>query len=209
MLGRETAEHDGGVLLVGDPSQLGLRFVSNSAAKTRPNLAHFHLTSETDEDQHDTVGKALSLGAQHLAFGQTADEGHMVMADPEGNELCVIEPGNDYLAGCGFFGELACDGSREVGLFWSAALGWPLVWDKGSETAIQSPEGGTKISWGGEAAAPPAVRRSHRFYLLAINDVQTEADRLVALGAVRRSGGQDNNVALNDPDGNEFELVGQ
>ena len=62
----------------------------------------------------------------------------MVLADPEGNELCVIEPGNSFLAGCGFVGELACDGSREVGHFWSEALGWPLVWDQDQETAIQS-----------------------------------------------------------------------
>lgn len=77
----------------------------------------------------------------------------------------MIEPGNNYLAGCGFLGELACDGTREVGLFWSNALDWLLVWDQDQETAIQSPDGGTKISWGGEPAAPPEVRRRHRLYL--------------------------------------------
>lgn len=56
-----------------------------------------------------------------------------------GNEFCVIEPGNAFLAGCGFLGEVACDGSREVGLFWSDVLGWPPVWDQDQETAIQSP----------------------------------------------------------------------
>ena len=40
-----------------------------------------------------------------------------MLADPEGNEFCVIEPGNSFLAGCGFLGELACDGTRQVGLF--------------------------------------------------------------------------------------------
>ena len=30
-----------------------------------------------------------------------------MLADPEGNEFCVIEPGNGFLAGCGFLGELA------------------------------------------------------------------------------------------------------
>jgi hypothetical protein len=54
----------------------------------------------------------------------------VVLADPEGNEFCVIEPGNKWLAGCGFFAELACEGSREVGYFWSHVLGWPLVWDQ-------------------------------------------------------------------------------
>ena len=77
-----------------------------------------------------------------------------MLADPEGNEFCVIEPGNAFLAGCGFLGELACDGTRDVGLFWSEALGWPLVWDQDEETAIQSPRGGTKVAWGGPPVAP-------------------------------------------------------
>jgi hypothetical protein len=38
-------------------------------------------------------------------------------------------------------------GTRQVGLFWSKALGWPLVWDRGQQTAIQSPRGGTKLAW--------------------------------------------------------------
>ena len=61
----------------------------------------------------------------------------MVLADPEGNEFCVIEPGNNFLADCGFIGALAGDGSQEVGYFWSEALGWPLVWDQDQETAIR------------------------------------------------------------------------
>ncbi len=72
-----------------------------------------------------------------------------MLADPEGNEFCVIEPGNNFLADCGFIGALACDGSQEVGYFWSEALGWPLVWDQDQETAIRSPHGGPKITWGG------------------------------------------------------------
>jgi len=71
--------------------------------------------------------------------------------DPEGNEFCVIEPGNSFLADCGYLGAAGCDGSREVGYFWSEALGGPLVWDQDQETAIRSPLGGPKITWGGPA----------------------------------------------------------
>ena len=77
-----------------------------------------------------------------------------MLADPGGNEFCVIEPGNRFLAGRGLLGEVTCDGTREVGLFWRDALGWPLVWDQGGETAVQSPQGGTKVSWGGPPVAP-------------------------------------------------------
>lgn len=72
-------------------------------------------------------------------------------------------PANIFLAGCGFLGEVSCDGTREVGLFWRDALGWPLVWDQDEETAAQSPRGGTKVSWGGSPVAlrmeePAALR---------------------------------------------------
>ena len=73
-----------------------------------------------------------------------------MLADPAGNELCVIEPGNNFLAGTGRLGEVTCDGTRTVGLFWRDALAWPLVWDHRLQTAIQSPLGGTKISWDSE-----------------------------------------------------------
>ena len=110
-----------------------------------------------------------------------------MLADPEGNEFCVIEPGNSFLAGCGFLGELACDGTREVGHFWSEALGWPLVWDQDEETAIQSPGGGTKIAWGGPPVRAEDRRNRMHFHLAppAGGDQQAEVERLVSLGATR------------------------
>ena len=50
-------------------------------------------------DQQSTVDRAVHLGAMHLDVGQLPEEGHVVLADPEGNEFCVIEPGNTFLAG--------------------------------------------------------------------------------------------------------------
>ena len=117
----------------------------------------------------------------------------------------MIEPGNSFLAGCGLLGEIACDGTREVGLFWSEALGWPLVWDQDEETAIQSPHGGTKVAWGGPPVAPHVQRNRQRFDLaLDGGDPEAEVDRLVCVGATRLEGGEDGIIALADPDGNEF-----
>jgi predicted enzyme related to lactoylglutathione lyase len=164
-----------------------------------------HLTSGDHADQQHTVATALGLGARHLDVGQRPEEGHVVLADPEGNELCVIEPGNAYLAGCGFLGEIACDGTREVGLFWSEALGWPLVWDQDQETAIQSPHGGTKVAWGGPPLEHEQGRNRQRFELAPTDgDQAAEVDRLVALGATLRGPREDGTVTLSDPDGNEF-----
>ncbi|BCL17618.1 hypothetical protein GCM10017556_53570 [Micromonospora sagamiensis] len=205
LLGRTVVEDAGGALLPGDDTQVGLRFAPGGAEMVRPNRIHLHLTSASPADQQQTVATVLRLGGDHLDVGQRPEEGHVVLADPEGYELCVIEAGNNYLAGCGLFGEVACDGTREVGLFWSAALGWPLVWDQNEETAIQSPHGGTKVAWGGPPVAPKVGRNRQRFDLAPTGgDQQAEVDRLVALGATRLETGADGAVVLADPDGNEF-----
>jgi Glyoxalase-like domain len=207
VLGREVFEDDGSEFLSGDNMQLGLRFVPSRTEKAGPNRMHVHLTSTSPADQQQTVATALGLGASHLDVGQRPEEGHVVLADPEANEFCVIESGNRFLAGCGFLGELACDGTREVGLFWSEALGWPLVWDQDQETAIQSPYGGTKVSWGGPPVAAKVGRNRQRFDLSPIDgDQEAEVVRLTSLGATRLEVGEDGAVALADPDGNEFSV---
>ena len=205
VLGREIVEDADDAFLPGDDTQLGLRFVPSGAEKVGPNRVHLHLTSASPADQQQTVATALELGARHIDVGQRPEEGHVVLADPEGNEFCVIESGNAFLAGCGFLGELACDGTREVGIFWSEALGWPLVWDQDEETAVQSPHGGTKVAWGGPPVAPKRGRNRQRFYLdPADGDQGAEVDRLVSLGATHLEVGEDGVVELADPDGNEF-----
>jgi catechol 2,3-dioxygenase-like lactoylglutathione lyase family enzyme len=207
VLGREVVEDSAGVLLPAEKTQVGLRFVPSPADKVGPNRMHVHLTSAGLADQQQTVATALGLGARHLDVGQRPAEEHVVLADPEGNEFCVIEPDNSFLAGCGFLGELACDGTREVGLFWSAALGWPLVWDQDQETAIQSPHGGTKVAWGGPPVAAKQGRNRQRFDVApADGDQGAEVDRLVSLGATRLEVGEDGAVMLADPDGNEFRV---
>ena len=154
------------------------------------------------------MATALELGARHIDVGQRPEEGHVVLADPEGNEFCVIEPGNNFLADCGFIGALSSDGSQEVGYFWSEALGWPLVWDQDQETAIRSPHGGPKITWGGPPVNAKAGKNRLHFDLAPSvdGDQQAEVDRLVTLGATRLDIGQGDVgwVAMADPDGNEF-----
>jgi catechol 2,3-dioxygenase-like lactoylglutathione lyase family enzyme len=204
LLGRDVAEDGVGLLLPDTDDQVALRFVPSGDGKAGPNRVHLHVTSTSAEDQQRTVDKALALGGSHLEVGQTPEEGHVVLADPEGNELCVIEPGNRFLAGCGRLGELACDGTRAVGVFWSEVLGWPLVWDQDEETAVQSPHGGTKVAWGGPPLAPKPDRNRQRFELTA-PDVPSERDRLLALGATWLSD-MERAVELADPDGNELWL---
>lgn len=199
----------GVVLLPGDDTGFGFRFLPIHEQKAGLNDRHFHLTSTSLEDQEQTVSRSLGLGARHLDVGQRPEEGHVVLADPEGNEFCVTEPGNKYLAGCGFLGELTCAGSREVGYFWSEALGWPLVLDEGLQTAIRSPRGGPKISWDGEWTT--SQERGPRFHFdvapSADGDQQAEVDRLVSLGATvmdTAKAGDVDRVVMADPDGSPF-----
>jgi catechol 2,3-dioxygenase-like lactoylglutathione lyase family enzyme len=207
LLEREVRTESGGTFLPGDNTQVGLRFVTSDTAQVGPRRLHLHLTSGSLEQQQRSVEMALRLGGRHIDVGQGPDDKHVVLADPGGNELCVIEPGNNYLAGTGYLGEVTCDGTRDVGLFWRDALGWPLVWDHNEQTAVQSPSGGTKISWDSWGRPPlgPKDRRNRQRFDLHTADLTSAAERLVLLGATRLSDLPDG-VELADPDGNEFGL---
>lgn len=210
VLGREVTDDppDGMALLPSHDTGFRIEFFPTEVQKTGPNQMHFDLTSTSLEDQQKTVARALELGARHIDVGQRPDEGHVVLADPDGNDFCVIEPGNSFLAGCGSIGALSSDGTREVGHFWSETLGWPLVWDQDQETAIQSPRGGTKITWGGPPVRPVTGKNRLHFDVAPPvgGDQQAEVDRLVSLGATRIDIGQGDVswVVMADPDGNEF-----
>jgi hypothetical protein len=200
---------DGIVVLPSTDSEFRIRFTPSDQPKTGPNQMHFDLTSQSLEDQQQTVARALELGGRHLDIGQGPDAKHVVLADPEDNEFCVIEPGNNFLADTGVIGALAGDGTQAVGYFWTKALDWPLVWDQDEETAIQSPRGGTKITWGGPPVNPKTGKNRLYFDLTpaAGVDPQTEAARLTTLGATRQDTEDTHRIPMTDPDGNEFYIL--
>ncbi|TWD82672.1 hypothetical protein FB561_3809 [Kribbella amoyensis] len=207
LLDREVLTEPGGALVPGDEAQVGLRFVTSDTSQLGPRQLHLHLTSTSLEHQQRTVEKALRLGGRHLDVGQAPDDKFVVLADPGGNELCVIEPGNKYLAGTGSLGEVTCDGSPDVGRFWRDALDWPLVLDENGQTAVQSPLGGTKISWDSwdEPPVQPKTARNRQRFDLVTADPASEAERLLSLGATRLADRADR-IEMADPDRNEFGL---
>jgi hypothetical protein len=174
-----------------------LRFVVTDRAKTVQARIHFDLTSSSGEDRRAHVARVLRLGGQRVDIGQDPAEGHVVLSDPEGNELCVIPAGNQFLADTGRIGAVNCDGTHALGVFWSRVLDWPLVWDEGDETAIQSPDGGSKFTWSG----PPLMARDtpERISFQVAAQGPEDLARLVRLGATALGGGR-----FLDPDGNEF-----
>lgn len=191
-----------------DGTRFRIEFANVPEQKVGKNRIHIDLTTTSIDDQQETVARLVELGGRHIDIGQGPDEGHVVLADPEGNEFCVIDPDNTFLSDCGRLGSITCDGTPELGHFWSAALGWPLVWDHDDETAIRAPDRtGPFITWGPPLAPKVGKNRLHLDIAPPVHvDQQAEVDRLVSLGATRIDVGQGDVswVVMADPDGNEF-----
>ena len=204
-----TGETDGKVsLMPADETGFTLVFAPGAAAKAGRNRIHLDLSSRSAEDQHATVARLVGLGASEINIGQEPDARHVVLADPEGNEFCVLEPGNNFVTYASRLGSITCDGSRAAGQFWSQALRWPLVWDQDEETAVRAPDGAQQfITWG-----PPVApkRGQNRLHLDVApppgGDHGAEAERLLSLGAKRMGIGQSETprIVMADPDDNEF-----
>jgi hypothetical protein len=70
-------------------------FVPETSPKTTKNRLHLDLRSSSLDDQAAIVERARELGASLLDIGQ-GDVPWVVLADPEGNEFCVLEPRDEY-----------------------------------------------------------------------------------------------------------------
>lgn len=96
-LGRWWAEALGWVVVNDSPEEYeirpapdrlpGLLFELVPEAKTIKNRLHLDFRPV---DQEAEVTRLLALGARHADVGQSGDEPWVVLADPEGNEFCVL-----------------------------------------------------------------------------------------------------------------------
>jgi hypothetical protein len=69
----------------------GMCFMPVTDPKTVKNRVHLDLTSSAaNRDQE--IYRLLALGARRADIGQTDAESWTVLADPEGNEFCVVRP---------------------------------------------------------------------------------------------------------------------
>jgi hypothetical protein len=73
------------------PTALPLVFVPVPEAKTGKNRVHLDLATESEAHQATEVERLLALGVTPAGIGQ-GDVPWTVLADPEGNELCVLSP---------------------------------------------------------------------------------------------------------------------
>jgi len=66
-----------------------LLFIKVDDRKQGKNRLHLDLRPH---DQDVEVTRALKLGARKVDIGQDGTESWIVMADPEGNEFCILRP---------------------------------------------------------------------------------------------------------------------
>ena len=64
-----------------------LCFVAVPDPKDGKNRLHLDLTPD---DQDAEVERLLDMGARHVDIGQSRNVSWVVLADPEGNEFCVL-----------------------------------------------------------------------------------------------------------------------
>ncbi|WFF02826.1 VOC family protein [Micromonospora sp. WMMD964] len=61
----------------------------SGTTKRGKNRLHLDLVADTDPQAE--VRRLVDLGARRIDVGQTGAEGFTVLADPEGNEFCVLD----------------------------------------------------------------------------------------------------------------------
>lgn len=85
----ETHEEIG--LIPTDGTRFVLLFLPVSEPKAGKNRIHLDLVSESPDHQTEMVDRLIALGASRIDIGQGEVES-TVLADPEGNEFCVLTP---------------------------------------------------------------------------------------------------------------------
>jgi Glyoxalase-like domain len=193
-----------------DPDGLGvpLVFVPVADAKAGKNRLHLDLASGSVDHQTARVARLVGLGAHRVDIGQ-GDVPWVVLADPEGNELCVLDPRPEYTA-TGAVAALVVDTADPAALagFWSQAIGWPPAGSGELWSSLRSASGqGPYLEFVKVADPKRAKNRLHLDLAPAPGSGQAaEVARLRALGATPADVGQGQVswVVLADPEGNEF-----
>ncbi|MGW6566559.1 VOC family protein [Streptomyces sp. NPDC054975] len=91
----EIDREDDGSIAIGPPgvgfggAQPALVLSPSSEPRTGPLRLHIDVNA-TDRDQDAELERLLALGAKPADVGQTGDESWHVLADPEGNEFCLL-----------------------------------------------------------------------------------------------------------------------
>ncbi|QIS22337.1 VOC family protein [Nocardia terpenica] len=163
------------------------------------------------EHQRRQVDRALALGARRIDIGQ-GEVPWVVMADPEGNEFCVLEPREQYVD-TGAVAAIVVDARDPAGLarFWAAAVGWPITHEEDRFTGIRAATGqGPWLEFLRSTEEPPDHGRLHLdLTSFPADDPAEEIARLRAAGAktLPPTDSAAGTVLLADPETYRFRLL--
>jgi predicted enzyme related to lactoylglutathione lyase len=199
-----------------DPAAVCIDVVADPQPKPVKNRIHLDLATTSADHQADLVARLRKLGATPVDVGQ-GDVPWAVLADPEGNEFCVLEPRPTQLdTGPVAVVVVDCTDPRAMGRFWDEAMDWTLHEVTDDHALLRSAKGvgpyleffrSPDVRTGWNPAVRPRIHLDLRPY--PGDDQEAEAARLRALGAVDIDFGQGEVPwrCLADPEGNELCLL--
>ncbi len=181
---------------------LALDFLAVPEPKRTKNRLHLDLRAP---DQQMLVDRLIGAGARLADVGQSSDVSWVVLADPEGNELCVLD-GPAPRASIAVVALDAVD-VESVAAFWSAALGYEeLDRDEGG-IGLGPPGGASGLPLDVLRVPEPKTVKGRMHLDLLPDEQRSEVARLRDLGATPAHVGQGDDVpfvVLVDPEGNEL-----
>ena len=169
---------------------------------------HLELATTSAAHRTELVARLKELGATPADVGQS-DVPWTVLADPEGNKFCVLEPRETYRD----TGPIAavvvdCADPRAMAHFWGEAMDWALHEATDDHALLRSAKGvGPYLEF---LRTPHLKDTRHRVHLDVVpyrgDDQAAEVARLRTLGATPADVGQGDVswIVLADPEGNEF-----
>lgn len=192
----------------GDPDGFALVIGSVPESKQAKNRVHLDLATESATHQEELVARLVAAGARPADVGQ-GETPWVVLADPEGNEFCVLEPRDRYI-GRGSLAAVVVDvvDAAAAAAFWSFATAWPVV-DHGPGWArLAAPSGALVDLDLLEVPEPKTVKNRLHLDVAPYEDEDQDqaVAELLALGARHLDIGQGEQtwVVLADPEGHEF-----
>jgi len=185
------------------PWTFDLVFAPVPEPKQGKNRVHLDLASDSPVHQLELVERAVALGATPADVGQDGVP-WVVLADPEGNEFCVLEPRAEY-RGCGAIGAVVTDtpDPDAAAVFWAEAAGMD-VGRTGQVAGLRPPPG---LPWLEFLPTADLKRVKNRVHLDVAPEPGGDPAAVVA-GLVRRGAvvvDRDHPwTVLTDPQGSEF-----
>ncbi|MFE7600935.1 VOC family protein [Streptomyces sp. NPDC057494] len=195
-----------------DPVTLAVDVVAVPEPKTATkNRVHLDLATTSAAHQAELVARLVALGATPVDIGQ-GDVPWTVLADPEGNEFCVLEP-RDVYRDTGPIAAVVvdCADPRAMARFWDEALDWTLHEVADDRAVLRSAEGVGPYLEFLRGHDPKTVPDRVRIDLLCNpgDDHEAEAARLRAFGATDLDVGRGDVpwTYMSDPEGHDFRIL--